>query len=557
MHKKGSSKLKYRFWAAWLAVAALLQPTAAFAADAQAPISNVEFLIDVSGSMAGSKIAGVQSAVKTLILGLPSTLKVEVVIFNDSINQIVPPTTDKQYAIQKISEIKVGRGTAVYDAISQSISAADPGTHVILLSDGEDTNSAHQLASLLKELDTTEIQLDAIGLQTSGNQAAILEKVTNATGGDYFQIDQVSLLLDAYTKAINKIIASPTPSASPSPSPSAKPSEAASPSKADVAATQDAYIQYALYALAISVAVIVFLILSLVRTAWRRRNIRFSRFASVARYDIRMVTNPFGQGFDASFLKKYIPARLNTYVADQLELIHSKVTSEQIFALFPFAWLIVAFLLNGIFHNPIVNGLVSTVITPLAIDRTWKFIHKRQQKEFDSELPELLNLLSSALRGGLSLQQGLEAYASENTGELARQIRRAIAEIHMGTSIDEALMKVANRMHNEDLKWTVTALSIQKTVGGSMATIINSVYETISSRAEIRREVRTLSAEGKLSAYVLIALPVGLFLYLVATKPDYAALLWTTPVGFAILGYIILSITIGWFWMKKIVDIKV
>lgn len=524
--------------------------TAAHAADNGTQPTNVEFLIDISGSMAGAKIAGVKSAVKQLISGMPEGISVQVVVFNDSVKEIVPPTTDKEFAISKIELISAGRGTAIYDALDQSVKTATPGTHIILLSDGEDTNSLKSLSSLVGTLTSNTVQVDSIGLQTSGNQATILTKISDSTSGDFYSLDKVGLLLATYKKAIDKIIVTPKPTVSASPTKEAKPSTEAQ-------IIREAYVQWTLYVLTLAVGILIFVLLMLARRAWYQRHLRVTRITTIAKYDVRVNLNPFTNGFDASFLKRYIPARLNKYVAEQLDSIHTKITSEQVFAVFPFAWLFVAFSLNLIFHNPIANGLFATILTPLIFDQTWKAVHKKQKKDFEGELPELLNMLASALRAGLSLQQGLEAYATENTGELARQIRRAIAEIHVGTPIDEALMKVATRMNNDDLKWTVTALSIQKTVGGSMATIITSVYETISGRAEIRREVRTLSAEGKLSAYVLIGLPIGLFLYLIATKPDYASLLWTHPIGIMILIYIVVSIVVGWLWMKKIVNIKV
>jgi tight adherence protein B len=184
-------------------------------------------------------------------------------------------------------------------------------------------------------------------------------------------------------------------------------------------------------------------------------------------------------------------------------------------------------------------------------------ITTKQKLKFSMELPELLNILASALRAGLTLQQGLEAYASDSKSEVAREIRRAIGEIRVGTPIDEALMGVAKRMNSEDLEWAVTALSIQRVVGGSMATILTTTYETVKARSEIRREVRTLAAEGKLSAYVLMALPIGIFLFLLLTRREYVSAFWTNPMGYVLMAFVGVSMTFGWIWMKKIVEIKI
>ena len=184
-------------------------------------------------------------------------------------------------------------------------------------------------------------------------------------------------------------------------------------------------------------------------------------------------------------------------------------------------------------------------------------ISGKQKVKFAMELPELLNILASALRAGLTLQQGLEAYASDSKSEVSREIRRAIGEIRVGTAIDEALMGVAKRMQSEDLEWAVTALSIQRIVGGSMATILTTTYETVKARSEIRREVRTLAAEGKLSAYVLMALPIGIFLFLLLTRREYVSAFWTNPLGYVLMAFVGTAMTFGWIWMKKIVEIKI
>jgi len=107
------------------------------------------------------------------------------------------------------------------------------------------------------------------------------------------------------------------------------------------------------------------------------------------------------------------------------------------------------------------------------------------------------------------------------------------------------------------LRWAVTALSSQRVGGGSMATILTTTFETVKARAEIRREVKTLSAEGKLSAYVLIALPIGIFSFLFLTRREYVKVFWTDPAGIFLLIIIGISLSIGWAWMKKIVEIKI
>jgi tight adherence protein B len=151
----------------------------------------------------------------------------------------------------------------------------------------------------------------------------------------------------------------------------------------------------------------------------------------------------------------------------------------------------------------------------------------------------------------------MDAYCQLNDNLLSGEFRRVLTELRMGSSLELALEELSKRRSNEDLAWLVTAISIQKNVGGSLSTIMDTVLETINGRGALRREVQTLSAEGRLSAYVLIALPLGIFAFLFASRREYVEVLWQDSGGIFILSLILFLITVGWVWMRKVVDIKV
>ena len=116
---------------------------------------------------------------------------------------------------------------------------------------------------------------------------------------------------------------------------------------------------------------------------------------------------------------------------------------------------------------------------------------------------------------------------------------------------------VASRMQSEDLRWAVSAFAIQREVGGSLATILNSAAETIESRFELRREVRTLSAEGRISSYILMALPIGIFLFLTLVRPEYVSFFITETIGNVLIGVIFLGLIAAWFWLQSLVRISI
>jgi tight adherence protein B len=177
--------------------------------------------------------------------------------------------------------------------------------------------------------------------------------------------------------------------------------------------------------------------------------------------------------------------------------------------------------------------------------------------KFAMELPSLLQIVASGLRSGLTFDAALSATAAQDKGEVGRQFRRAIAEVQFGSTLEDALRRVAARMSSDDLNWLVMVLEIQREMGGSLSGILDGVAATIKGRAEVKREIKVISAEGRMSGYVLIALPIFSMISLFVIRPEYVSFFWTNPVGFIMLGGFLLLMAIGWVWMNKVVQVRV
>ena len=134
---------------------------------------------------------------------------------------------------------------------------------------------------------------------------------------------------------------------------------------------------------------------------------------------------------------------------------------------------------------------------------------------------------------------------------------RALSEARIGVPIEDALDTVGERMDCEDFRWVVMAIRVQREVGGNLAGVLTTVAATMRERSRIRRQVRTLSAEGKLSAYILIGLPVLLGLYEYAFRGEYFRPMYTTAPGIVMLLGTALSMTVGALWMNKLVKVEV
>jgi tight adherence protein B len=181
----------------------------------------------------------------------------------------------------------------------------------------------------------------------------------------------------------------------------------------------------------------------------------------------------------------------------------------------------------------------------------------RRADKLREQLPDVLTILASSLRAGHSFMQALDTVAREIAQPAAGEFQRVVAEVRLGRPGEEALESLAERVGSEDFKWAVMAVNIQREVGGNLAEILDSVADTLRERATMRRQIRVLTAEGRLSAYVLGAMPFGIGLYMFAVNREYISLLFTTKIGIGMLISAGIALALGILWMRKIVDIDV
>jgi tight adherence protein B len=181
----------------------------------------------------------------------------------------------------------------------------------------------------------------------------------------------------------------------------------------------------------------------------------------------------------------------------------------------------------------------------------------RRSEKLREQLPDVLTIMASSLRAGHSFLQSLDTVAKEISQPAAAEFQRVVAEIRLGRGAEDAMESMAERVGSSDFKWAVLAVNIQREVGGNLAEILDNVADTLRERATIRRQIRVLTSEGRLSAWVLALLPVGIGLYMFAVNPDYITLLFTTTIGIVMLIVAMCLLAVGIYWMRKIVDIDV
>ena len=207
------------------------------------------------------------------------------------------------------------------------------------------------------------------------------------------------------------------------------------------------------------------------------------------------------------------------------------------------------------------NVLIAIVVGGLAgwlgMRFALNFLIKRLRVRFGVQLPDVLQFIAGSLRSGFSLAQGLDAVVLEDTQPAAGEFSRALAAVRVGVALEDALDAVADRMDSADMRWTVIAVRIQREVGGNLAEVLSNTAGTMRERAYLHRHVRGLSAEGRLSAYILIALPVLVGGWLLFSDRTYERPLYTTAVGLLMLGVSAVLFVLGVLWMRVVIKVEV
>jgi tight adherence protein B len=181
----------------------------------------------------------------------------------------------------------------------------------------------------------------------------------------------------------------------------------------------------------------------------------------------------------------------------------------------------------------------------------------RQLKLFNGQLADALNLMANAIRSGFSFLQAMDMASREMPAPLSTEWGSALKEMQLGVSTEQALENLTERVGSADLDLMVTAIVIQRQVGGNLSEVLNNIHNTIKDRLRIQKEIQTLTAQGRISGYLIAGLPFFIALLLLLINPKYLGMLISKPLGWAMIGGGLISQTIGFVIICRIVNIKV
>jgi tight adherence protein B len=245
---------------------------------------------------------------------------------------------------------------------------------------------------------------------------------------------------------------------------------------------------------------------------------------------------------------------------NRLRRLHERGNNTLPFGTFLLGSLLIAILIGGVclqFHIHLIVALASVAVGASLPFGYLYWVKTKRMAKFQRQLPEALELIARALRAGHAFFVGLKLVGEEFPEPIGPEFKRAFDEISMGISVPQALQNLADRVDCLDVKFFVTSVSVQRETGGNLAEIIESLGLLIRKRFELYMKIKALSAEGKLSAIILFALPLVLGPLLYRMNSEYIGLLFTDPLGHTMLMTGAALMIVGSFVTKKMINFEV
>lgn len=253
--------------------------------------------------------------------------------------------------------------------------------------------------------------------------------------------------------------------------------------------------------------------------------------------------------------RQIVRSPLITRMRIEMEVADLDIGFEQLVVLSVLAGILVGWLLETSTHSPVAAllGLFVPVGALVAI----RILAGRQRRMFSEQLPDNLQVIASAMRAGQTFVGSLKAVIEDAPEPSRRELRRAVMDEQIGIPLADALGHVTERMKSEDFQHVAVVAALQRETGGNTAEVIELVAETVRERIEIRRMVRGLTAQGRLSGGILSMLPVGLLMFISVINPAYVHPLFHSTTGLIALGVALVLVIMGGLVIKKIIEIKV
>ncbi len=526
-------------------------PSRAADASQAAPVRVAMILIDTNTSPTAARLPAERRQAMTYARALPADVEAGLIVFGDTWHTALRPTTSRSALATAVAAIKPAGATSdgIRKALLGAVAEIDrlgasAHSRILVLSNAE---------TLSKPVAVPPVPVDVVAsYYDNDDYPATLRRLAAASGGTVGSPADVAALALAFPP----LRTSPAPAATASAAPAAGPAPAWRLSGTLVGV--------------LAVVFVAFFLLALIGITAVRRADRRPLVGQIERYG-PMTTTPLTP--DAGPQDKG-EGKVARRAVDLMGQVLSSRQSEPRLAMRldragigrqPAEWALLcvcacvtlAAICSLLLGNVLLGVLAGVVLGWAGMRLALSLKISRRRAAFDDQLPNILQLVASSIQAGFSLAQAFDAVVREDAQPASGEIARALAETRLGVDLADALDGVADRLDSSDLGWVIMAIRIQRETGGNLAEVLRNTVATMRERAYLRRQVRSLSAEGRLSAYVLLALPVLIGGWLFYSDPSYMRPLYTTVVGVLMLAVACVLVVIGGFWMRNLINVEV
>jgi tight adherence protein B len=554
--------------------------------------------IDASTSMVGEPLDRLKAASGDLVTTLTGQgIPVGLLSFDSVAVALSEPTTDTDQLLAALGPIEASGRTALYDAVVEGVAMLEglDGTRsLIVLADGEDNESTATQADAIAAAQAAEVEVTVVALLgTDVFDATALQPLADETDGRYITTEDTAEF-DRIFEAIAEDVASQytisyistvleDPELTVQVSVAAGGAEASQefvvvnprsaaeldgPAPVPVQGPQVGWFgePAALVVALLSAFVALLLVFALLflprgdRAASRtlRRGLTMVQRTDDSRARPSSGVSASALGRAAMDLVEKAPkpegydARLQTDI-DRAgwQLRATEFTTIRIMA--TFGGLVVLWALTGSLLMGIVGAVLGFVGPALFLSNA----KARRKAAFMKQLPDTLQLLAGTLKAGYGVLQAIDTVVKEVGEPTASEFQRALTEARLGLPLEDSLRDMAERVDSDDFRWVVVAMNIQRQVGGNLAELLETVATTLRGREQVRRQIASLSAEGRLSAAILIALPFFIAGYLIVVNPTYLAPLFSNTFGLMMVAGVTGLMLVGMVWIRRLVNIDV
>lgn len=549
-------------------------------------------VIDTSGSMRGQALASATAAAAGFVGSLPDDVRVGLISFGEQVTTHTAPTRDRSAVLAELDSLTAnGEETALWDALlvaAETAGRSESGaSSIVVLSDGDDTASAARPSAVVDALGAGPAVLYAVAIETPDTNLTALEQVADEVGGQFLATTDVAQLDALYAEISGRLVsryrlrfvpvgegrrtvvvsvaagngvavASTTlvgPAGPPGTTPPTTEVGPAPVINVDDALVLGPAVPVTIGPLSGRLLLLfglgcMFGAMALGGAVLARPTAKVRLNAASGSDRLKGANVRLGHAVD-QVITDYDRGRK---IDARLEAADINLRPGE----FLLAWLLLTAVtaLSILAMFGLIFGLLVAVVSALATVVFLNVRTNRRRSAFADQLTETLGIMASSLRSGQSLPRSIELVAAEAPSPTAEEFHRISFETRVGRDLTDSILESARRMDSPDLEWLAQAVDINRELGGDLTEILDNVAGTIRERRTVARQINALSSEGRATGWVLLGLPVALFLFSWWRTPANIEALFTEPIGRVLVAIALSGMSVGHIWIRRLVRLK-